>query len=87
MLSAFHEVKCIALTSPLPCDGKTTVATNLALSFSEIPNHRTLIIDMDLRKMSAHKYFDIDLNLIWESIRVDVPTLIEKIESYLSILV
>ncbi len=45
-------VRCM-ITSSQPQEGKTVTATNLAYSFSEITQKRTLLIDADLRRGSV----------------------------------
>jgi capsular exopolysaccharide synthesis family protein len=45
------------VTSPLPGDGKTTMATNLALSLSKLG--RTCLIDADLRRPRVAKAFQL----------------------------
>lgn len=40
----------LAITSPGPACGKTTVALNLALSLARLPDVRTVVIDADLRR-------------------------------------
>lgn len=42
----------LAITSPTPACGKTTVALNLALSLSRQPDVRTILLEMDLRRPS-----------------------------------
>jgi succinoglycan biosynthesis transport protein ExoP len=49
------------VTSPNPAEGKTTVATNLAIAISEI-TQRVLIFDGDLRKQRIHRIFGIENN-------------------------
>ncbi len=48
-------VKSLLVTSAQPEEGKTTMATRLAL-VNASHNRRTLLIDADLRRPSAHRY-------------------------------
>lgn len=50
--------KVVMVASSLPDEGKTTVATNLAIAFSQI--ERVLLIDADLRKPSVGAAFGIE---------------------------
>lgn len=54
-----EEMKTILVTSPAPGDGKTTSASNLAITLAQA-GHRTLLLDADFRKPSQHKIFEID---------------------------
>lgn len=54
-----EEMKTILVTSPAPGDGKTTSASNLAITLAQA-GHRTLLLDADFRKPSQHKIFQID---------------------------
>ena len=47
-----------AITSDNQSAGKSTVITNLAISFTQI-GHRVLLIDADLRRPTVHTYFGI----------------------------
>ena len=45
-----------AVTSPEPGDGKTISVINIAISFARA-GKKTLLMDMDLRNASVHRYF------------------------------
>ncbi|MBI5617987.1 MAG: CpsD/CapB family tyrosine-protein kinase [Gammaproteobacteria bacterium] len=45
----------LAITSPAAGDGKTTVATNLAISLARELHHTVLLVDLDLRNPGVHK--------------------------------
>jgi len=49
---ADHSPKTILITSAIQSEGKTTLATNLALAFSQ--QGKTLLMDADLRKPRIH---------------------------------
>lgn len=50
----------VAITSPSPGDGKSFVAANLAMSFSEA-GFRTVLVDGDTRRGSLHRMFELPL--------------------------
>ena len=50
------QSKCCLITSTLPSEGKTTLAVNLALSFSAA-GEKTVLMDVDLRKPRLHEIF------------------------------
>jgi capsular exopolysaccharide synthesis family protein len=48
----------ILVTSPGPGEGKTTIASNLAIALAEI-GRRVLVIDADFRRPRVHKFFGV----------------------------
>ena len=53
--------KIIAITSPAPGDGKTSLAVNLAISIAKA-GRRCLLVDGDLRKPDIHRVFNMPEN-------------------------
>lgn len=49
--------KRIMFTSANPNEGKSTTSANTAITFAQQTDVRVLLIDADLRKATAHKYF------------------------------
>jgi capsular exopolysaccharide synthesis family protein len=56
---AQDQAKTILITSPAPGDGKSTMASNLAITMAQA-GQKTLIIDADLRKPTQHSIFEIE---------------------------
>ena len=52
------EKKVICVTSTVSGEGKTFLASNLALSFGLI-GKKVLLVGMDIRRPQLYKYFDI----------------------------
>jgi capsular exopolysaccharide synthesis family protein len=50
--------RVLVVTSPGPGEGKTTVATNLAISMAEI-GRKVLLVDADLRRPRVHTLFNL----------------------------
>lgn len=49
--------KRLAITSPTPQSGKTTTACNLALGIGRHTELKSVLVDLDLRDPSMHKFF------------------------------
>ncbi|MHC4168648.1 MAG: polysaccharide biosynthesis tyrosine autokinase [Planctomycetota bacterium] len=54
-----EDAKVIHITSPAAGDGKSTLASNLAITMAQA-GQRTLLIDADFRKPVQHKIFELD---------------------------
>lgn len=52
--------RLIGITSPAPNAGKSFVASNLAASMSQLPNRRSILIDLDLRRATIAGIFGIE---------------------------
>jgi polysaccharide biosynthesis transport protein len=52
------NAKTYVVTSPAPGDGKSTVASNLAIAMAQA-NQRVLLIDADMRKPTQHEIFGV----------------------------
>ena len=51
------DPRSVLCTSPRPGEGKTTLATNLALAFAELGRHRVLLVEANLRAAALGEIF------------------------------
>lgn len=51
--------RCIAVSSSIPSEGKSTISANLAIAFAHI-NKRVLLIDADMRQGGIHHLFALE---------------------------
>ena len=51
------RAKRFMFTSANPGEGKSTVSANTAITFAQQTDTKVLLVDADLRKATAHKYF------------------------------
>ncbi len=58
-LGVDRRLTIVQVTSPLPGDGKTTTAVNLAV-VSARAGQRVLLVDCDLRRPRLHEFFGLD---------------------------
>lgn len=58
MVDRHARPQVMVLTSPAPSEGKTTVASNMAIAMTEV-KRRILLIDLDLRKPRLHEVFNL----------------------------
>lgn len=56
-----HGWHSLAITSPGAGEGKTLTAINLAMSIAREVNRTVLLVDLDLRRPSVHKFFGFDI--------------------------
>ena len=54
-----NEMKTILFTSTKQNEGKSTVISNVAYSFSKLENCKVLLVDLDLRNPTVHKMFHV----------------------------
>lgn len=53
-----RRLRTLMITSAAPSEGKSTIATNLAIAHAQ-QGHKTLLIDGDLRRPSVHRRLDL----------------------------
>ena len=58
----FHDIKVLAVASAVSREGKTSLASHLAVSVARATKESTLLIDADLRKPGIHDLFDVALS-------------------------
>jgi len=58
-----QNYKSLAITSPTAGEGKSLIASNLAVAIAMELNQTVLLVDMDLRKPSLSNYFSLDTEL------------------------
>lgn len=57
-----HPPKVVVVTSPLPSEGKTTTAVNLAITFAQA-GKRTALVETDLRRPKASQYLGVESSI------------------------
>jgi capsular exopolysaccharide synthesis family protein len=70
----------VAVTSPSPGDGKSFIAANLAMSFSDA-GFRTVLVDADTRRGALHEMFELPIGpglTEFLSHDTDVPTVVRR---------
>lgn len=75
-----HPPKIILLTSSMPTEGKTTVATNLASIMAQRET-RVLLIDADLRRPNVHHRFGLNGRIGLSTILAGGATLEEAVKT------
>jgi capsular exopolysaccharide synthesis family protein len=59
---SLKDLRVLAVTSAVSSEGKTSVASQLAISLARATGKSTLLIDGDLRKPDLHNVFDLELS-------------------------
>jgi capsular exopolysaccharide synthesis family protein len=59
LTESLKDLQVLAVTSAVSGEGKTSVATQLAISLARATGKRTLLIDGDIRKPDVHSMFDV----------------------------
>lgn len=78
--SASHAITSLAVTSSIPGEGKSTIATNLALAIAETGAH-VLLIDADLRRPRVAEYLQVENAVGLTSVLVDGVHLADAVHS------
>lgn len=72
----------LAITSPTAGCGKSTIAVNLALSLQRLPDMRTVLLELDLRRPAITKILGIESPLNVSTVLEGVETLAENALAY-----
>ena len=84
-----NEIQTILFTSTKQSEGKSTVISNVAYSFSKLENCKVLLMDLDLRNPSVHKMFGVSNTYgLMDNLKNDRPLekCIHKIEENIHVL-
>ena len=57
-----HDKRVVLITSSLPQDGKTVIASNVGIGLARLPDTTVTLIDADLRKPMLHKMLGISVD-------------------------
>lgn len=89
-LASQHDISNVLITSASQGEGKTTLASNLAISMAR-SNTRTVLVDLDLRRPRVHKAYGLPqapgiTTVVVDGIDVvDSSTLIDGVDDHLAI--
>ena len=84
-----NEIQTILFTSTKQNEGKSTVISNVAYSFSKLENCKVLLMDLDLRNPTVHKMFGVSNTYgLMDNLKNDRPLekCIHKIEENIHVL-
>ena len=78
-MSQDAPLRSLVVTSALPLEGKTTVASNLATTLAQF-GRSTLFVDADLRRPRVHRVFGVDKNVGLTSLVMGKASLQEAVQ-------
>lgn len=55
------------------------IAEGAALALPDLPWRQMI----DMRNFAIHQYWDVDVNIVWETVKHDLPVVVAAIERYL----
>jgi succinoglycan biosynthesis transport protein ExoP len=82
------DIVCLAVTSSVPGEGKSTVTSNLAAAFAAL-GRKTVLVDADMRKPTTHRLFNLANRAGLSSVlrgRLNVADALVAVSPHLSIL-
>jgi uncharacterized protein with HEPN domain len=56
------------------------IAGEAAVELSELPWRKMV----DMRNFTIHQYWDVDVNIVWETVKHDLPVVVATLEHYLA---
>ncbi len=59
-LSPGNPIRSFLITSALRGEGKTVTSSNLSVAFAQSVDHKTVLLDCDLRKPNVHRIFGME---------------------------
>jgi uncharacterized protein with HEPN domain len=60
-------------------EAASNIAEDAALKLPELPWRKMV----DMRNFTIHQYWDVDVNIVWETVKDDLPLVVAAIERYL----
>jgi uncharacterized protein with HEPN domain len=60
-------------------EAASNIAEDAAIELPELPWRKMV----DMRNFTIHQYWDVDVNIVWETVKDDLPPVIAAIERYL----
>jgi len=56
------------------------IAEEAAIELPDLPWRKMV----DMRNFTIHQYWDVDVSIVWETVKQDLPAAVEAIERYLA---